>query len=322
MASKISNTSIRPTVVVASSSTSKESSSTTNDKVSKKSKNNSKSNSKNHDEKSRKRKKRQHKSKKNHDEKHETIDEPPPLPPSDEKTPPPPPPPSPSPPISNLYAGVDENITTSTPVVKTNLLLSHSPPPVMPKILRQGSRARLTTKEQLVPSSAIRTTNDNNKLSPTSTTNLTNTEDLATKKFEEQLALLDASSSKLTMNNWDQSSGGSEEDEQIERICRMNNTGSISGPIQFKFNRTQNPLLKTSPVSNDVPNNEEETVPIMNSTKKKRLHKPNDPPSSSHSSLSGDENEKKTRTKKQKLSESYIRRIYLLRRNNRICYKN
>jgi hypothetical protein len=176
----------------------------------------------------------------------------------------------------------------------------------MPKILRQGSRARLTTKEQLVPSSAIRTTNDNNKLSPTSTTNLTNTEDLATKKFEEQLALLDASSSKLTMNNWDQSSGGSEEDEQIERICRMNNTGSISGPIQFKFNRTQNLLLKTSPVSNDVPNNEEEIVPIMNSTKKKRLHKPNDPPSSSHSSLSGDENEKKTRTKKQKLSESML----------------
>jgi hypothetical protein len=181
----------------------------------------------------------------------------------------------------------------------------------MPTILRQGSRS--TTKEQLVPSSVLRTTkqtninNETNKLSPTSTTNSNNTEDLATKQFEEQLALLDTTSSKLTMNNWDHSSGGSEEDEQIERICRMNNTGSISGPIQFKFNRTQNLPLKTSPVSNDIGNNEEETIPLMNSTKKKRLHKPNDPSNSSHSSSSADENEDKNRTKKQKQFESMLR---------------
>ncbi len=146
-----------------------------------------------------------------------------------------------------------------------------------------------------------------NKLSPKSTTNSDHIEDLASKKFEEQLALLDATSSKLTMNNWDHSSGGSEEDEQIERICRMNNTGSISGPIQFKFNRTQNLPLKTSPVSNDIGNNEEETIPLMNSTKKKRLHKPNDPSNNSHSSSSADENEKQIRTKKPKKSESMLR---------------
>jgi hypothetical protein len=177
----------------------------------------------------------------------------------------------------------------------------------MPTILRQGSRT--TTKEQLVPSSVLRTTkhNETNKHSPTSTTNLNNSEDLATKKFEEQLALLDATSSKLTMNNWDHSSGGSEEDEQIERICRMNNTGSISGLIQFKLNRTQNLPLKTSPVSNDIGINEEETIPLMNTTKKKRLHKPNDPSNSSHSSSSADENEKINRTKKQKQSESMLR---------------
>jgi hypothetical protein len=182
----------------------------------------------------------------------------------------------------------------------------------MPTILRQGSRS--TTKEQLVPSSVLRTTKQTNtNHSPTSTTNLNNTEDLATKKFEEQLALLDATSSKLTMNNWDHSSGGSEEDEQIERICRMNNTGSISGPIQFKFNRTQSLPLKTSPVSNDIGNNEDETVPTMNSTKKKRVHKPNDPSNGSHSSSSADENEKNIRTKKQKQSEViYARRLLFL----------
>jgi hypothetical protein len=181
----------------------------------------------------------------------------------------------------------------------------------MPTILRQGSRSRLTTIEQLVPSSVARTTkltnNENHdKLSPNSTTNSNDPEDLATKKFEEQLALLDATSSKLTMNNSDQSSGGSEEDEQIERICRMNNTGSIAGPIQFKFNRTQNLPLKTSPVSNDMGTNEEEIVAIVNSTKKKRLHKPNDPSNSPHSSSSTDENENKIRTKKQKKSESML----------------
>lgn len=174
----------------------------------------------------------------------------------------------------------------------------------MPTILRQGSRNRATAIEQLVPSSVVRTNkvpnNDNTKVSPTSTTNLNPTEDLAKKKFEEQLALLDASSSKLKMNTSDQSSNESEEDEQIERICRMNNTGSISGPIQFKFNRTQNAPLKTSPVSNDVENNDDENVPLMNSTKKKRLHMPNDPSTSPHSASSGDENEKK----KQKMSES------------------
>jgi hypothetical protein len=216
----------------------------------------------------------------------------------DEKIPPPPPPPPPS-----LYDDLDEKITTSNSIVKTNLSLSHSPPPVIPSILRQGSRS--TTKEQLVPSSVLRTTKSSNlNHSPTSTTNSNNPEDLATKKFEEQLALLDATSSKLTMNNWDHSSGGSEEDEQIERICRMNNTGSISGPIQFKFNRTQNLPLKTSPVSNDIGTNEEETIPLINSTKKKRLHKPNDPSNSSHSSSSADENEKKSSTKKQKKSGS------------------
>jgi hypothetical protein len=250
--------------------------------------------------KSRKRKKKQHKSKKNQEEK--ILDPPaPPLPPSDEKTLPPPPPPPPS----NLYDDLD---TTSASIVKTNLSLSHSPPPVIPTILRQGSRS--TTKEQLVPSSVLRTTKQiNRNHSPTSTTNLNHTEDLATKQFEEQLALLDTTSSKLTMNNWDHSSGGSEEDEQIERICRMNNTGSISGPIQFKFNRTQNLPLKTSPVSNDIGVNEEEILPIMNS-KKKRLHKPNDPSNSSHSSppSSTDENEKQHRIKKAKILESMFRK--------------
>ena len=254
--------------------------------------------SKSHDgSKSRKRKKKEHKSKKNTVEK--TDNPPPPLPPSDEKLPPPPPPPPPS---SNLYDDLDENITTSDSVVKTSLSLSHSPPPVMPNILRQGSRA--TTKEQLVPSSVIRSTKSSNaNHSPTSTTNSHHPEDLATKKFEEQLALLDATSSKLTMNHWEQSSDGSEEDEQIERICRMNNTGSISGPIQFKFNRTQNVPLKTSPALNDMATNEEESVPSMNATKKKRLHKPNDPSNSLHSSSSADENEKKSGRKKVKKSE-------------------
>jgi hypothetical protein len=314
MASKTSHTSIRPIVVVASSSTSKESSPTTNDTVPKKSKNNSKSSSKSREGKSRKRKKKQHKSKKNHNE---TIIDPPPLPPLDQEVSPPPPPPSSPPTISSLYDDLDEKITISNSIVKTNLLISHSPPPVMPTILRQGPRS--TTKEQLVPSSVLRTAkqtntnNETNKLSPTSTTNSNHTEDLAAKNFEEQLALLDPTSSKLTMNNWDHSSGGSEEDEQIERICRMNNTGSISGPIQFKFNRTQNLPLKTSPVSNDVGNNEEETIPSMKSTKKKRLHKPNDPPNNSHSSSSADENEKKNQTKKQKLSEMiYARRLLFL----------
>lgn len=111
------------------------------------------------------------------------------------------------------------------------------------------------------------------------------------------------------MNNWDHSSGGSEEDEQIERICRMNNTG----PIQFKFNRTQNLPLKTSPVLNDVTTNEDETMPLMNSTKKKRLHKPNDPSNTFHSSPSppspsaDDENEKK----KQKISESMFEKLHI-----------
>ncbi|CAF4639245.1 unnamed protein product, partial [Rotaria socialis] len=250
----------------------------------------------------RKHKKKQHKSKKNQNEK---IIDPPPLPPSDEKIQPPPPPPPPPlppppPPTSNLYDDLDDNITTSSSIVKTNLPLSHSPPPVMPTILRQGSRSRLTAIEQLVPSSIARTNNDNTKLSPTSTTNPNTTEDLAKKKFEEQLALLDATSSKLKMNTSEQSSNESEEDEQIERICRMNNTGSIAGPIQFKFNRTQNLPLKTSPVSNDMANIDEEAVPVMNATKKKRLHKPNDPTTSSHSTSSGDENEKK----KQKISET------------------
>lgn len=261
--------------------------------------------SKSHDgSKSRKRKKKEHKSKKNTVEKH---DNPPPLPPSDEKVPPPPPPPLPT---SNLYDDLEENITTSDSVVKTSLSLPHSPPPVMPNILRQGSRP--TTKEQLVPSSVIRSTKSSNaNHSPTSTTNSHLPEDLATKKFEEQLALLDATSSKLTMNHWDQSSGGSEEDEQIERICRMNNTGSISGPIQFKFNRTQNVPLKTSPASNDMATNEDETVPLMNSTKKKRLHKPNDPSNSPHSSSSADENETKNGRKKVKTSESTCKEIFL-----------
>ena len=192
------------------------------------------------------------------------------------------------------------------------MALSQSPPPVMPKILRQGPRSREMTIEQLVPSSAVRKTkvtnssNENTKVSPTSTTNTHNTEDLAKKNFEQQLALLDATSSKLTMNNSEQSSGGSEEDEQIERICRMNNTGSIAGPIQFKLNRTQNLPLKTSPVLNDMGINEEETAPITTFKKKKRLHKPNDPSSSSHSISSADENDKKARTKKQKTAESML----------------
>jgi hypothetical protein len=60
-------------------------------------------------------------------------------------------------------------------------------------------------------------------------------------------------------------------------------------------------------VSNDIGNNEEETIPLMNSTKKKRLHKPNDPSNNSHSSSSADENEKQIRTKKPKKSESMLR---------------
>jgi hypothetical protein len=79
-----------------------------------------------------------------------------------------------------------------------------------------------------------------------------------------------------------------------------------SGPIQFKFNRTQNLPLKTSAVSNDIGMNEEETIPLMHSTKKKRLYKPNDPSTSPHSSSSADENEKKFSTKKQKKSESML----------------
>lgn len=191
----------------------------------------------------------------------------------------------------------------------------------MPNILRQGSRS--TTKEQLVPSSVLRSAkSSNNNHSPTSTTNSHHPDDLATKRFEEQLALLDASSSKLTMSNWDQSSDGSEEDEQIERICRMNNTGSISGPIQFKFNRTQNIPLKTPPALNDIGINEDETVPLMNSTKKKRLHKPNDPSNSSHSSLSADENDTKSGRKKIKTSESRCNDSYLRILNLRIFFSD
>jgi hypothetical protein len=172
-------------------------------------------------------------------------------------------------------------------------------------IVRSASVNNWTKETSFTTSDNIH--NETNKLSPTSTTNTDHTQDLATKQFEEQLELFHATSSKLTMDKWDHSSGGSEEDEQIERICRMNNTGSISGPIQFKFNRTQNLPLKTSPVSNDIGNNEEETIPLMNSTKKKRLHKPNDPSNTSHSSSSADENEDKNRTKKQKKFESMLR---------------
>ncbi|CAF1278419.1 unnamed protein product [Adineta ricciae] len=268
----------------------------------------SKSSSRDREEKSRKHKKKHHRSKKSSSEKRDYNDDDdapplPPPPPPDETIPPPPPPPLP---LSNSLDETEESSTTNGIVMKTNLPLSRSPPPVMPNILRQGSRPRLIAKEQLVPSPVMQSneTNENSKSSPTSTTNTNHTEDLATKKFEEQLALLDATSSKLTMNNWEQSSEGSEEDEQIERICRMNNTGSISGPIQFKFNRTQHLPLKTSAVSNDVANNEEEPEPVVMSTRKKRLHKPNDPITGSHSSLSGDENEKALQTKKQKTSEN------------------
>ncbi|CAF0810505.1 unnamed protein product [Adineta ricciae] len=255
-----------------------------------------------HLEKSRKHKKKHHQSKKSSAEKRDYNDDAPPLPP-DETIPPPPPPPLP---LSNSLDETEESSTTNDLVMKTNLPLSRSPPPVMPNILRQGSRPRLIAKEQLVPSPVMQCneTNENSKSSPTSTTNTNHTEDLAAKKFEEQLALLDATSSKLTMNNWEQSSEGSEGDEQIERICRMNNTGSITGPIQFKFNRTQHLPLKTSAVSNDVANNEEEPEPVVMSTRKKRLHKPNDPTTGSHSSLSGDENEKALQNKKQKTSEN------------------
>ena len=112
--------------------------------------------------------------------------------------------------------------------------------------------------------------------------------------------MLDATSSKLTMNNLDQTSG-SEEDEQIERICRMNNTATISGPIQFKFNRTQNLPLKASLVSNDMLANDDEIVPVMVSSKKKRLHRPDDPSTNSPSSASDGDKEP---TKKRKASES------------------
>jgi len=86
------------------------------------------------------------------------------------------------------------------------------------------------------------------------------------------LALLDGQSTK-----WDHNTSGSEEEDQIDRICRMNNTAALAGPIQFKFNRTQNVPLKTSPATNDVLNNDEETNTPSNSNKKKRLHKPDEP---------------------------------------------
>lgn len=134
----------------------------------------------------------------------------------------------------------------------------------MPKILREGSRS--VTKEQLVPSSVLRSAKQvqNNHV-----------DDLATKKFEEELALLDASSSKLIMNHSDQSASGSEEDEQLNRICRMNNVTGTAGPIQFKFNRTQNVPLKNSPMSNDVAVNEDETVPMNQITKKETFAQTN-----------------------------------------------
>ena len=97
-------------------------------------------------------------------------------------------------------------------------------------------------------------------------------EDPATKKFEEELALLDATSSKLTMNNWDHTSG-SEEDEKIEKICRMNNATTV----QFKFNRTQNVPLKTSPASNDMMGVEDDATVNAQPTKKKRLYGPDEP---------------------------------------------
>lgn len=85
------------------------------------------------------------------------------------------------------------------------------------------------------------------------------------------MALLDGQSTK-----WDHNTSGSEEEDQIDRICRMNNTAALAGPIQFKFNRTQNVPLKTSPATNDVLNNDEETNTPSNSNKKKRLHKPDE----------------------------------------------
>ena len=198
---------------------------------------------------------------------------------------------SPPPPTSSLYDDLDD---TSNAIVKKNLVLSHSPPPVMPSILRQGSRPRAIAIDKLASATNEHALNH----SPTSTT--TTHEDLATKKFEEQLALLDATSSKLTMINMDQSSG-SEEDEQIERICRMNNTATLSGPVQFKFNRTQNVPLKTSLVTNEMLANDDEIVPVMASSKKKRLHRPDDPSTNAPSSASDGEKEP---TKKRKASES------------------
>lgn len=146
----------------------------------------------------------------------------------------------------------------SNGVVKNDLSLSHSPPPVLPTILRQSSQSRTTSIEQMIPTSVLRSQKQNEtKIS---------VEHPATKMFEEQLALLDAkSSNSTTINNWEQSSG-SEEDEQIERICRMNNTKTISGPIQFKLNRTHHLPLKQSPAANETTNTEDESQP----TKKKR----------------------------------------------------
>ena len=177
-------------------------------------------------DKSHKRKKKQHKSKKDH------LDAPP-LPPSDgQQVPPPPPPDDPS-----------------------TLPLPQSPPPVMPTILRQGSRSRVNTIEQTLPRPM-------------------ENEDSAAKQFEEQLALLDGNSSKLNLNHWEQTTSGSEEDEQVERICRMNNTTTIAGPIQFKLIRSQTLPLKTSPVSNEILTNDDDIDTPMNLNKKKRLHKP------------------------------------------------
>mgnify|MGYP001066325155 FL=1 len=182
----------------------------------------------------------------------------------------------------------------------TDIPLSQSPPLLIPKILRDGSRS--VVKEQLVPSSVLRSAKQAaNHHSPTST----NTEDLATKQFEEQLALLDASSSKLIMNNHsDQSASGSEEDEQLNRICRMNNISGVGGPIQIKFNRTQNVPLKNSPMSNDVAENDDESTSVNHVTKKKRLHKLTE--SVDDTNLASSSTDENLRTKKAKLSESML----------------
>jgi hypothetical protein len=270
-------------------------------------------------EKSHKRKKKQHKSKKNHDDTsvnrstRSTSNEkhlPPPLPSS---SPPPPPPPPTS--QSSLYDDLDETTTMTSPIVKTNLSLSHSPPPVMPTILRQGSRSRLNPVEQLVPSSVIRSGKQTNKLdagkySPI-LTNPSNDE-LATKKFEEQLALLDANAPKSAIVNWDQTSG-SEDDDRVERIFQMNGITALTGPIQFKLNRTQTLPLKTSPVSNETMLNDNETMSLTNTMKKKRLHKPTEllassrvsrTPSSSSSLSDVEKTTKMKKNKKKKITTS------------------